>query len=129
MSNRPSRSLVRNAADPKQVSHGDRVEARRARVFLTSLRAVLGTPDGRAVLWDLIGAAGVYRSVWDPSARIHFNAGQQDFGHMLLARCLDADEDLYQLMEREGRARQRAEDSGTDAVQQAAQATTEGHTP
>lgn len=128
MTQRHNRSLVANAADPKQVAAAGRVEAKRENVFLACLKIVLGTPEGRLVFWHLLGVAGVFRSVWDPSAKIHFNAGQQDFGHMLLARCLEADEDLYQLMEREGRQRARAEDAGTAAIQQQASARTEGGT-
>lgn len=46
-----------------------------------------------------------------------FNVGQQDYGHWLLAQCLEADETLTQVMEREGRMFQRGEDKQTDAAQ------------
>lgn len=110
------RAWVKNAADPSQVRRAARktedVEAlRRGR-----LRAVLQTVDGRALVWDLLERAGVFRSIYDQSARIHYNAGRQDFGHELLAAALDADEDAYLVMEQEARARQRRDDRDTAAA-------------
>jgi len=95
--------LQRNAADPRQVRYAERksreVEAR----FFDALKDVLGTASGRFVCWVLLERAGIYRSIWDPSAKIHYNAGRQDFGHELLAALLAADEEGYQRMEREMR--------------------------
>lgn len=110
------RALVRNAADPAQVKRAERKERDRVERFRTNLTAVMATEAGRQVLWELLTRAGIYQSIWDPSSKIHYNAGRQDFGHEMLAALLDADEDLYQLMEREMRAWQRVEDRGTDAA-------------
>lgn len=110
-----SKPAVINAADPRQVRTAERLERRRLARFGDSLRAVLATPAGRAVLWGLLERAGVYRSVWDPSAKIHYNAGRQDFGHELLATICAADEAAYMLMESEARAQMRADTRETDA--------------
>jgi hypothetical protein len=111
------RALVRNVADPQQVAYGKRKEKEREARSLDALRAVLRTPAGRIVVWDLLTRAGIFRSIWDPSAKVHYNAGRQDFGHELLASCLEADAEAYQLMEREMRAWQRGQDRETAAVQ------------
>jgi hypothetical protein len=94
-------SLVRNAADPKQVKFAEQFEKRRDERFRVAIASVMATQEGRAVLAGLIRRAGVYRSVWSPSSEIHYNAGRQDYGHELMADLVAVDEDLYQLMERE----------------------------
>lgn len=114
---RHDRTLQRNAADEKQIKHAGRKVEERAELFRTSLQAVLAQPAGRFVLWELLTRAGLYRSIWDPSAKIHYNAGRQDYGLELLAQVIDADEELYQLMEREMRAFNRSEARETAAVQ------------
>lgn len=92
---------MRNAADPRQVRAAERIDKRRDERFLTALAQVVDTPQGRIVFAELIRRAGVYRSIWSPSAEIHYMAGQQDFGHMLMATLVDMSLDHFQLMERE----------------------------
>jgi len=110
------RALVRNAADPRQVRFAQRKEREAAELERAALQAVMKTPEGRLVMWSLLERAGIFRSVWHPSAAIHYNSGRQDFGHELMAQLVDLDEDLYQLMEREARARTRARNRETDAA-------------
>jgi len=117
---------VTNAADAEQVKRAKRSAAERAALFNDALRAVLGTPEGRVVMWELLRQAGIYESVWDQSSKIHYNAGRQDFGHLMLAACLAADEEGYQLMEREGRDRQRKEMAGWVAARTPRAGTAEG---
>lgn len=117
---RRQRSLVANAADPAQVAQATRVLGKRENVFEASLQVVLQSAEGRLVLWGIIEGAGVFESIWDPSAKIHYNAGRQDYGHRLRNNCMLADPDAYQLMEREARARDRKEEAGTAAIQQQA---------
>lgn len=120
----PPRTLQRNAADPEQVKHAERKARQHAERFAESLQAVMQMPAGRFVLWVLLERAGIYRSVWDASgSRITYNAGKQDYGHELLASMLEADEDAYQLMEREMRAWLKSEARETAAVQMPAQGT------
>lgn len=107
----------RSASDPRQVKHAERKDRQRRERFDDALRAVLAEASGRLVLWELLTRAGIYRSIWDPSARIHYNAGRQDFGHELLASILEADEEGYLLMEREQRGRARTEAVEAAAVQ------------
>jgi hypothetical protein len=109
------RAITSDAGDPRAVRRAQRLERRRTEAFNLALLEVLQSPAGRAVLWELLARAGVYRSVWDNSARIHYNAGRQDFGQELIGTIVDADEKLYLLMEAEGRARAKREDREVEA--------------
>lgn len=110
---------MRNAADKEQVKRAARFERNHEARKLVSARVVLEGYDGRAFCWDLLARARVFESIWHPSAEIHYLAGRQDYGHELMALLIQADENLYQLMEREARERARRDDRTTDA----------GHTP
>jgi hypothetical protein len=110
------RALVRNTADPQQVRFAARKERDQAALERAAVKAVFQTLEGRFVFWGLLERAGVYKSVWHPSAAIHYNAGRQDFGHELMALLLEVDEEAYQLMEREARARLRARNREIDAT-------------
>lgn len=111
-----AQQLVKNAADPRQRNYAERVQKERRERFLAALRETLHTVDGRIVIWELIARAGVYHSIWDPSARIHYNEGRRVTGLELLQDAIEADSGLYELMEREARARQRAQDRETAAM-------------
>lgn len=115
-----ARSLVKNAGSERQVRRAARTEAERDERFRDGLLGVMSSARGRAFVWGLLEEAGVYRSVWaDHGQLMARNVGKQDYGHWLLAELLDVDENLYQLMEREGRAFKRREDKETDAAQTA----------
>lgn len=105
------RVAVRNAGSERQVRRAARREHEIATRLRESLRFVLGTPEGRAFLWELLREASVYESVWhDHGSRMAYNVGRQDFGHFMLATALDVDENLVALMEREGRVWQLREE-------------------
>jgi hypothetical protein len=110
------RASVRNAADRDQVTRAARKDRSSQALALDAVREMLRQPAGRFVMWELIERAGVFRSIWDNSARIHYNAGRQDFGHEIIALLIQADEDLYLLMETEARDRARRLDRETDAA-------------
>lgn len=105
-----------NTADPRHVRHAERRERERERQGAEALRAVMATPEGRLVCWRWLERAGVFRSVWDSSARIHYNAGRQDLGHEFMAAMVDTDEQLYLDMEREARDRNRRDAQSAEAV-------------
>jgi len=110
------RAEVRNAADPQQVRRAARKDERREARRLAAYRLVLGTEAGRFVFWDLIANAGVFESIWHPSAAIHYNSGRQDYGHKIMADLLRADEDAYDLMNREMRALAKSDARETEAA-------------
>jgi hypothetical protein len=86
---------------------------------MRQLEKVLGTIDGRAVIWELLSRAGIFNSIWESSARIHYNAGRQDFGHELLALVTACNEELYVQLEREARAQVKRDNQEIDAGQTA----------
>lgn len=109
-------ALTGNAADPRQVKDAARLERQRAERRRGHLAAVMATYEGRAFCWDQLELAGIYRSIWDNSARIHYNAGRQDYGHELLAAMIDVSEEHYELMEREARERNKRDRDATQAA-------------
>jgi hypothetical protein len=109
------RALVRNAADPRQVKAGARLSRRRQAYIEGLHRAMLETPLGRAFIADLLERAGIYNSIWHPSAEIHYLSGRQDFGHELRLRCLAVDVENFMLLEREARDRVKREETETEA--------------
>jgi hypothetical protein len=105
------RSLVKNAGDPQQVKRAARVERRRQQREIDDIVAVMHSPEGRRFVAARIRICGVYGSVWEASAKIHYNAGRQDVGHQLMADIIAAAPELYTLMETEAREQQRRDDA------------------
>lgn len=69
----------------------------KARQHSGDLVAVMGTPEGRRFVWQLISDAGVFKTSFvasDPSATA-FNEGQRARGLAILARLQDEAPDLY----------------------------------
>lgn len=120
------RAEVKNAADPKQVQRAQGRVNRREALRMALYKTVMQSVEGRAVMWDVLETCGVYRSIWHPSAAIHYNAGKQDLGHELQAMLLEVSEDLYDLMAREARARARSQARETDAAHTPSAAEPEG---
>lgn len=113
-----ARTLQRNAADDKQVKYAERAAARREERFSAALFAVMSTQEGRALLWGILGLAPPDSHVYDPSgSSMYFKEGRRQVTLELKAKMLEASEDLYELMEREQRAIQRADLRGAEAVQ------------
>ena len=90
---------VKNAADPQQIDEARKRESYERKEQLADLREILMSDAGRRVMWRLLKKAKKFESVWDSSARIHYNAGQQDFGHFLMGEIVEAQPDaLLQMM-------------------------------
>ena len=110
-----------NAASRTQVRHAGRKARDRDAAFRGALREILQSAAGRLVVGDLLEWAGLFQSVFSPEiATMARNEGRRNFGLQILSEVLAADEGLYDQVERERRARRRAEDRETAAVQQAA---------
>jgi hypothetical protein len=118
--------LTRRSNDPRDVHRAERKERQRAGRFAAALRVVMETPAGRVVMAEWVRRAGIYRSIWDPSSKIHYNAGRQDFGHEMLAELLEHAPELYLEMEREQRAFETAEDRSNEAAHTPSAAATAG---
>lgn len=97
------KAFVKNAADQGQVkSAASKVKLSRDRE-LSDVAIVMSTPQGRRFMWRLLSHCKTYGSVWEPSAKIHYNAGQQDVGHFLMAEIVEANEDAYVTMAKEAK--------------------------
>lgn len=108
-------SNVRNAADREQVKRASRIASRRNRELKTALFQVMATPEGRRVFWGLLETCGVHRSVWEASAKIHYNAGRQDVGHEIESDLIGTSEEQFEQMRKEARARYRQDQSELQA--------------
>jgi hypothetical protein len=63
------------------------------------IKTICKSTAGREVLWRILGQCKVFGSVWEPSAKIHYNAGKQDVGHWLMAEIVRSDENiLFKMM-------------------------------
>lgn len=98
-----SEPFVKNAADESQVKAAEVKEKLGRDRELSDLAILLALPEGRRFIWRLLVKAGAFRSVWEPSARIHFNAGQQDFGHYIIGEVEDANQEAFFQMMREAK--------------------------
>jgi hypothetical protein len=65
---------------------------------LDDIITVLGTISGRRLMWRLMEKCKTFSSIWDPSAKIHYNAGKQDLGHFIMAEIIEANPKLFTKM-------------------------------
>lgn len=98
---RKDKPYVRNAADSEQVAESVKKARLKRENELADLAKILAIPEGRRVLWRLMSKCKVFGSIWEPSARIHYNSGLQDFGHFIMAEIAEADEESLFTMMRE----------------------------
>lgn len=101
MSERPR---VTNSANEGQVEKARKAEKQEAQQADLDMREILAMPSGagKRVFWKLLQECKVFESVWHPSALIHYQSGQQDVGHKLLASIMDAHPAaLLQMMQEE----------------------------
>lgn len=89
-----------NTADEAKVKESGQRSKLRRETELDDVRKVLAMDAGRRLIWRLLERAKVFASVWDQSSRIHYNAGQQDFGHFVMGEVVEAGpEYLLQMMQ------------------------------
>lgn len=66
---------------------------------IADMNFILSTPLGRRFLWALMGRCRVYSSVAASLDWMPYAAGQQDIGHYIQSRIIDADpESLVKMM-------------------------------
>lgn len=95
------KALVGNASDAQQVKSAARKERDVSERAMEDMRFVLAQPQGRRVFWRLLEKCRVFNSIHETSSLIHYNAGQQDLGHYIMAEIARADEDKLFLMMKE----------------------------
>jgi hypothetical protein len=109
-------ALVNNAADHKQVQRATSKQKTRRDQELSDLRVILATTCGRRFVWSLLSKCGLYESGWDPSAKIHFNAGRRQVGLELMADIASADEHAFLVMMTEAQQIEKRERQEQDAL-------------
>lgn len=91
---------IGTAADPAQVRRSRRRERRLEREREEVYRKALATVEGRALLWDLLERAGIFRSTAEQGLDwLAYRAGRQDFGHELQAMLIRVSADGFKLMQ------------------------------
>lgn len=73
-------AATKNANDPADVRRAKRAEDLAAEQDAKDLEQLLATPAFRRFAWRLVVVSKLEADVWDPSSRIHFNAGTQAVG-------------------------------------------------
>lgn len=115
MSDAP-RSLVRNAADPEQVKLATRKDRDRERIRAEFYAAVLGTYEGRFVMWDILTQCRMFETISVQNSMIYTLSGRRDVGLELYATLAEASDDDTETMRREARQRVKRLESETDAA-------------
>lgn len=112
-----TQALVANAADPKQVRHATRKERSKRDREIADLRAVLDTPEGRRVIWRVLGRCGIYESSVIPDPILMAaKGGMQDIGRWLHAEINDAQDEALILMMREAKQAAKRDTEEAEAV-------------
>lgn len=95
------KTLIKNASDEQQINEAAEKIKLQSLNELESLKHILAQKQGRQIVWKWIKHCKVFESIYDQSARIHYNAGKQDVGHFLLSEVIRADKNAYLLMMQE----------------------------
>jgi hypothetical protein len=91
--------LVTNASDEQQVSAASKKVKFTREQELLDIKAVMNTFEGQRFIWRILSKCKAFGSVWEASAKIHYNSGMQDIGHFLMAEIVEADEQaLFKIM-------------------------------
>ena len=92
---------IGNSTDKKKLEEQGRKEKLIREKELDDIKEVLKTSAGRRFIWRLLSKCKAFNSVWHSSALIHYNSGQQDIGHFIMAEITDADVELLFKMMKE----------------------------
>jgi len=90
-----------NASDRLQVEDQKKRVKERRKQELNDIITVLSTISGRRFIWRILGKCRTFESVWEASAKIHYNAGKQDLGHYIMAEISESDSNLLFKMMKE----------------------------
>jgi hypothetical protein len=91
----------RNIADPDKVREAGAKSNVARKTELADIRAVMDSAEGRRLVWRLLDHCGVFKSIWEPSAKIHYYAGIQDVGHFIMSEVIVADKNKFLQMQLE----------------------------
>jgi hypothetical protein len=112
-----ARSLVKNAADPKQVEFGGRKEKRRGLERFALVQTQLSTPHGRAFVWAELERHGIDDLVSGPPDLVAMFLGKREAGIQLKAEIMEHHPDAFLVMQAEAMQRAKRDSAEVDAVQ------------
>lgn len=101
-----NKPFVTDAADKRQIKNAEQREKLLRDQELSDLAMVASTIQGRRFLWRLIERCKVFETIWENSARIHYNAGQQDLGHFLMSEIVNTKQEIFFQMMKENKQEQ-----------------------
>lgn len=91
-----------NAADETKVNQRKRKSERDREREIADLKAVMATPEGRRLMWRVLGRCGIYSQSFTGNSSTFFNCGRQDIGLWLTAELTTTEhQEAYLLMQRE----------------------------
>ncbi len=99
-------AFVKNASDPKQVEAGELKEEEKEALETRDLLTVLGTPEGRRVLWGILERCGVYKTSFTGNSETFFNEGKRSIGLELISKIGTASDDALFTMMKEAKDRE-----------------------
>jgi hypothetical protein len=97
-----------NAADEQSLAESAKREKNQRSQELDDLQKILTMPEGRRVIWRFLEHTNAFASIWENSARIHYNAGRQDVGHFIIAEVEAAAQDALFVMMKEAKDRKKS---------------------
>lgn len=111
-------AIVKNAADRGQVKHGARKERDRRERELHDLKVVLAIPEGRRLLWRLMGFCGYGENPSNTRGDLtHQNIGKADVARFVISEIGEADGiESWLLMQREAYRDKRNEQVEAEAL-------------
>lgn len=89
-----NKPIITNVADPDQIKNAKKKEKFARENELEDIKATLALPQAQRFVWRILERCKTFESIYEQSARIHYNAGQQDLGHFLMSEIISADEQL-----------------------------------
>lgn len=112
-----ARSVVRNAADEKQVAFGGKHEARQAQLRRELVRDQMATARGREYVWAQLEAAGVYDIHDGPLELVYARNAVANEGRRLLAELMTLHPDAFLHMQAEALLRAKQGDRALEQTQ------------
>lgn len=96
-------ALVGNCADAEQVKEADRRATDKRAQELADMKAVMGTPAGRRLMWRIVNELCHFDtlSAVHSGSFTYLNEGERNIGRLLKADAYEAAFKEWQLMEKE----------------------------
>jgi len=106
----PETETPYNAGDAQAVAKRQKSQKTRELQKKAALRKIMGDPEGRMWMWDLLGRCGAFQLSFSREALIMaFNEGRRDVGNHLIAEITRLNPELYMRMVNENQEKEKGE--------------------